>query len=99
MSILSSFRFLTVQQAQLIFLPIVWLHLMQSIFDAMKEFQRGVWRAVYLTEEDLRTLFVHHAAIVTAIRSRDAEAAREAMMRHLTFAEQRSTAYVARTPS
>ena len=78
---------------------IVWLHLMQSIFDAMKEFQRGVWRAVYLTEEDHRTLFVHHAAIVTAIRSRDAEAAREAMMRHLTFAEQRSTAYVASTPN
>lgn len=78
---------------------IVWLHLMQSIFDAMKEFQRGVWRAVYLTEEDHRTLFAHHSAIVTAIRSRDAEAAREAMMRHLTFAEQRSTAYVARTPN
>ena len=78
---------------------IVWLHLMQSIFDAMKEFQRGVWRAVYLTEEDHRTLFAQHSAIVTAIRSRDAEAAREAMTRHLTFAEQRSTAYVARTPN
>ena len=78
---------------------IVWLHLMQSIFDAMKEFQRGVWRAVYQTEEDHRTLIAHHSAIVTAIRSRDAEAAREAMMRHLTFAEQRSTAYVARTPN
>lgn len=78
---------------------IVWLHLMQSIFDAMKEFQRGVWRAVYMTEDDHRTLFAHHCAIVTAIRSRDAEAAREAMMRHLTFAEQRSTAYVALTPN
>jgi GntR family transcriptional repressor for pyruvate dehydrogenase complex len=78
---------------------IVWLHLMQSIFDAMKEFQRGVWRAVYLTREDHNLLYRHHAAIVSAIRSRDAEGAREAMMQHLTFAEQRSTAYVARNPA
>lgn len=75
---------------------IVWLHLMQSLFDAMKEFQRGVWRAVYLTAEDHNLLFQHHSAIVDAIRSRNAEGAREAMMHHLTFAEQRSTAYVAR---
>ncbi|WP_028317112.1 FadR/GntR family transcriptional regulator [Desulfobulbus elongatus] len=75
---------------------IVWLHLMQSIFDAMKEFQRGVWRAVYLTNEDHNLLFKHHAAIVGAIRSRAADAAREAMMHHLTFAEKRSIAYVAR---
>ncbi len=75
---------------------IVWLHLMQSIFDAMKEFQRGVWRAVYLTHEDHNLLYAHHCAIVTAIRSRNAEGAREAMMHHLSFAEQRSIAYVAR---
>lgn len=75
---------------------IVWLHLMQSLFDAMKEFQRGVWRAVYLTAEDHNLLYQHHSAIVEAIRTRDAEGAREAMMHHLTFAEQRSTAYVAR---
>ncbi len=75
---------------------IVWLHLMQSLFDAMKEFQRGVWRAVYLTAEDHNLLFQHHTAIVDAIRTRNAEGAREAMMHHLTFAEQRSTAYVAR---
>jgi len=78
---------------------IVWLHLMQSIFDAMKEFQRGVWRAVYNNQEDYNLLFKHHSAIVTAIRNRDAEGAREAMMRHLTFAEQRSTAFVAGNPS
>ena len=78
---------------------IVWLHLMQSIFDAMKEFQRGVWRAVYLTIEDHNLLFQHHAALVAAIRSRDAEAAREAMMHHLTFAEQRSAAYVSGQPN
>lgn len=77
---------------------IVWLHLMQSIFDAMKEFQRGVWRAVYLTLEDHRLLYSHHAAIVAAIRARDAEGAREAMMTHLTFAEKRSIAYVAQQP-
>ena len=75
---------------------IVWLHLMQSIFDAMKEFQRGVWRAVYLTNEDHLLLFKHHSAVVAAIRNKDAEGAREAMMLHLTFAEQRSTAYVSR---
>ena len=75
---------------------IVWLHMMQSLFDAMKEFQRGVWRAVYLTAEDHNLLFQHHTAIVEAIRSRNAEGAREAMMHHLTFAEQRSTAYVAK---
>jgi GntR family transcriptional repressor for pyruvate dehydrogenase complex len=75
---------------------IVWLHLMQSIFDAMKEFQRGVWRAVYLTKEDHQLLFKHHSAVVAAIRTRDAEAARKAMMLHLNFAEQRSIAYVSR---
>ena len=78
---------------------IVWLHLMQSIFDAMKEFQRGVWRAVYLTDEDHQLLFKHHSAVVAAIRTRDAQAAREAMMLHLNFAEQRSIAYVSRPPA
>ena len=75
---------------------IVWLHLMQSIFDAMKEFQRGVWRAVYLTGEDHHLLYGHHAAIVEAIRAKDPEAARNAMMEHLSFAEQRSAVYIAR---
>lgn len=73
---------------------VVWLHLMQSIFDAMKEFQRGVWRAVYLTDEDHRTLFRHHEAVLEAIRDRAPERARDAMLAHLTFAEQRSSAYV-----
>lgn len=73
---------------------IVWLHLMQTIFDAMKEFQRGVWRAVYLTEEDHRILFTHHKAVFEAIRDRAPERAREAMLAHLTFAENRSSAYV-----
>ncbi|HXC93677.1 MAG TPA: FadR/GntR family transcriptional regulator [Geobacteraceae bacterium] len=74
---------------------IVWLHLMQSIFDAMKEFQQSVWRAVYLTEDDHRQLFQHHRAVYEAIRDRDAERARDEMLSHLTFAEQRSSAYVA----
>ncbi len=73
---------------------IVWLHLMQSLFDAMKEFQQSVWRAVYITNEDHHQLYRHHRNIFEAIRSRDAESAREAMMTHLTFAEQRSTAYI-----
>jgi GntR family transcriptional repressor for pyruvate dehydrogenase complex len=75
---------------------IVWLHLMQNLFDAMKEFQQGVWRAVYLTSEDHHLLFQHHRTIFEAIKAKDADAAREAMMVHLNFAEQRSTAYVAR---
>ena len=73
---------------------VVWLHLMQSIFDAMKEFQKNVWRAVYLTEDDHRMLFGHHLAIFEAIRNRDPEQAREAMLAHLTFAEERSSEYV-----
>ncbi len=73
---------------------IVWLHLMQTIFDAMKEFQQTVWRAVYLTPEDHQLLFRHHQRIFECIRQRDSEAARQAMLDHLTFAEQRSTAYV-----
>jgi len=73
---------------------VVWLHLMQSIFDAMKEFQRGVWRVVYLTAEDHLQLFQHHRAVYEAIRDRDPERARDAMLAHLTFAEQRSSAYV-----
>ncbi len=74
---------------------IVWLHLMQNIFDAMKAFQQSVWRAVYLTGEDHQLLFRHHRRIFEAIRSRDPEAARNAMAEHLNFAEQRSSAYVA----
>ena len=73
---------------------VVWLHLMQSIFDAMKEFQRGVWRAVYLTAEDHRLLFRHHRTVYEAIRDRNPERAQDAMMDHLTFAEQRSSSYV-----
>jgi len=73
---------------------VVWLHMMQSIFDAMKEFQKNVWRAVYLTEDDHRMLFEHHRAIFEAIRNRDSERAREAMLIHLTFAEERSNDYV-----
>jgi GntR family transcriptional repressor for pyruvate dehydrogenase complex len=73
---------------------IVWLHLMQSIFDAMKEFQRVVWRAVYLTGDDHRQLFRHHREVYEAIRDRDPERARDAMLAHLTFAEQRSSTYV-----
>jgi GntR family transcriptional repressor for pyruvate dehydrogenase complex len=73
---------------------IVWLHLMQSLFDAMKEFQQTVWRAVYLTHEDHQLLFEHHSSIVQAIRAKAPQAARDAMLRHLTFAEGRSSAYV-----
>jgi len=75
---------------------IIWLHLMQSLFDAMKEFQQSVWRAVYLTREDHHLLFTHHSRIYEAIRAKDAEGARDAMLDHLSFAEKRSSAYVAR---
>jgi GntR family transcriptional repressor for pyruvate dehydrogenase complex len=75
---------------------IVWLHLMQSLFDAMKEFQQSVWRAVYITQEDHHLLFRHHQRIFEAIRKKDAAEARDAMSEHLTFAEKRSTAYVTR---
>jgi GntR family transcriptional repressor for pyruvate dehydrogenase complex len=78
---------------------VVWLHLMQSLFDAMKEFQQTVWRAVYLTLEDHQLLYEHHKAVVQAIKAKDPQAAREAMMAHLTFAEQRSTAYVLKNQS
>lgn len=73
---------------------VVWLHLMQSIFDAMKEFQRGVWRAVYLTEEDHYSLYIQHRAVFEAIRDRQPELARSEMMTHLAFAERKSSIYV-----
>lgn len=73
---------------------VVWLHLMQNLFDAMKEFQRGVWRAVYLTAEDQQQLFVHHQAVYQAISNRDAEGARRLMLEHLDFAEERSNLYL-----
>lgn len=73
---------------------IVWLHLMQNLFDAMKEFQQGVWRAVYLTREDHHLLYRHHRDIFEAVRAHDPDRARLAMSTHLSFAEQRSTAYV-----
>lgn len=73
---------------------VVWLHLMQSLFDAMKEFQQSVWRAVYLSLDDHRLLFEHHSGIVQAIKAKNPQAARDAMVHHLTFAEGRSSAYV-----
>jgi len=73
---------------------VVWMHLMQNIFDAMKEFQRGVWRAVYLTEEDQKQLFLHHQGVYQAINNRDAERARILMLEHLGFAEERSNLYL-----
>jgi GntR family transcriptional regulator, transcriptional repressor for pyruvate dehydrogenase complex len=76
---------------------VVWLHLMQSIFDAMKEFQQSVWRAVYLTDEDHRILYGHHKSVFEAIRDRDPERARVAMHEHLSFAEQRSSVFVAQS--
>lgn len=73
---------------------IIWLHLMQSLFDAMKQFQQTVWRAVYLTQEDHQILFEHHNSIVQSIKARNPQAARDAMLHHLSFAEGRSSAYV-----
>ena len=73
---------------------IVWLHMMQSIFDAMKEFQQSVWRAVYLTQEDHRNLV---SAPQGGIRGNTSQGPGKGTGRdagHLTFAEQRSSAYV-----
>jgi GntR family transcriptional repressor for pyruvate dehydrogenase complex len=78
---------------------IVWLHLMQNIFDAMKEFQQTVWRAVYITGDDHHTLYKHHRAIFEAIKAKSAETARETMMAHLAFAEQRSIAFIRKSLS
>lgn len=75
---------------------VVWLHLMQSIFDAMKQFQMSVWKAVYITVDDHRTLYLQHRAVLEAIRGRKPERARDEMMIHLEFAEQRSSIYVSR---
>jgi len=73
---------------------VVWSHMMQSLFDAMQEFQRDVWRAVYLTAADQKLLYHHHLTIYEKIRDRDPEGAREAMLEHLAFAHQRCSAYV-----
>jgi GntR family transcriptional regulator, transcriptional repressor for pyruvate dehydrogenase complex len=78
---------------------IIWLHLMQALFDAMKDFQRGVWRNVYSLGDDTRLLFDHHRRIVTAIGEKDAAAAREAMAEHLDFAEKRCTYYITQDPA
>ena len=73
---------------------VVWFHMMQSIFDAMQEFQRDVWRAVYLTGEDQKLLYTHHLRIYEMIRDRNPEGARNAMLEHLSFAQKRCSAYV-----
>jgi GntR family transcriptional regulator, transcriptional repressor for pyruvate dehydrogenase complex len=75
---------------------VVWFHMMQSIFDAMQEFQRDVWRAVYLTGEDQEILYRHHLRVYEMIRDRNPEGAREAMMEHLSFAQKRCSAYVSK---
>lgn len=74
----------------------VWLHLMQTIYDGMKSFQHLVWQSVNLTGDDQSLLFDHHLGIFEAIRSGQPDAARTAMLNHLSFAEQRSSAYVGR---
>jgi GntR family transcriptional regulator, transcriptional repressor for pyruvate dehydrogenase complex len=73
---------------------VVWLHLMQSIFDAMKQFQMSVWKAVYITVDDHRTLYLQHRSVFEAIRDGQPERARSEMLVHLDFAEQRSSIYV-----
>ena len=73
---------------------VIWLHLMQGLFDAMKDFQRGVWRNVYSLGDDTRHLFDHHRRIVTAIRDNDADEARKAMTEHLNFSEKRCVYYI-----
>lgn len=73
---------------------VVWSHIMQSIFEAMQEFQRDVWRAVYLTEADQRLLYSHHLKVYEMIRDRNADGARDAMLEHLDFAQRRCSAYV-----
>jgi len=73
---------------------VVWFHMMQSIFDAMQEFQRDVWRAVYLTGDDQKLLYLHHLHIYEMIRDRNPEGARDAMMEHLSFAQKRCSSYV-----
>lgn len=75
---------------------VVWLHLMQSIFDAMKEFQRGVWLAVYITEQDHLLLYNQHRAVFETICDKRPENARDNMLIHLNFAEHRSSIYVSR---
>lgn len=74
---------------------ILWMHLMQNLFDAFEEFQQSVWRAVYITLDDHHLLLEHHSNIFEAIKARDPEGARRAMMTHLDFAEKRSAAYIA----
>jgi GntR family transcriptional repressor for pyruvate dehydrogenase complex len=74
----------------------VWIHLMQSIYDGMKDFQHMVWRSINLTGDDHAVLFTHHLEIVEAIRAGKPDAAREAMLDHLSFAEERSNACVGR---
>ncbi|HKK00740.1 MAG TPA: FadR/GntR family transcriptional regulator [Desulfuromonadales bacterium] len=74
---------------------ILWMHLMQNLFDAFQEFQQSVWRAVYLTLDDHHLLLEHHSRIIEAIKAKDPEGARQAMMLHLEFAEKRSAAYIA----
>jgi GntR family transcriptional regulator, transcriptional repressor for pyruvate dehydrogenase complex len=72
----------------------VWLHLMQTLYNGMKSFQHLVWRSVNLTGDDHSLLYQHHLGIFEAIRAREPVTARTAMLDHLTFAEQRSSAYV-----
>ena len=60
----------------------------------ISDFMPPGWRAVYLTEEDHRTLYRHHLELFEAIRDKSPERARDAMLAHLSFAEKRSSAYI-----
>ncbi|BCS55212.1 hypothetical protein GSbR_26130 [Geobacter sp. SVR] len=72
---------------------VVWLHTIQSLFNSMKQFQQTVCRAISMTPEN-KVLYSQHRRIFESILKRDAVGAREAMLEHLTFTGQRSSAYV-----
>jgi len=73
---------------------IVWLQLMQTLFDSMRKFQQNVWRSIYFPREDFHIAYDFHRQIFDAIRAKNSERAQALMLEHLNIAQERCMAYL-----
>ncbi len=75
---------------------VIWLHMMHTIFDVMQEFLNLIWQKVYPDTEDRAILLKQHRGIVDAIKNSNSQDAYERMLEHLSFAEQKTLAFLSR---
>lgn len=72
----------------------MWLHMMHTIIDVLHRFLDLVWDHMYLSFDDRRMLLDQHVEIVEAIKNKQPQQAYDAMLKHLTYAEQKSVRFL-----